>query len=119
MSKVVSFRLDEENLEEQQALAILEAWQQRGYSTREIMTWALMALEGAAISSPTKSQEDTNTTIAELRATLSQAQEFLEALRDMQVMPDQVHVPSQPKPVLSEQFMASVRKTARPGLTLD
>ncbi len=119
MSKVVSFRLDEENPEEQQALAILEAWQQRGYSTREIMTWALMALEGAAISSPGKQEENPKETINELRGVLSQAQEFLEALRDMQSMPDTVQVPSQPKPVLSEQFMASVRKAVRPGLSLD
>ncbi|NDJ86409.1 MAG: hypothetical protein GYB66_11015 [Chloroflexi bacterium] len=118
MSKVVSFRLDEETPEEQQALAILETWQRKGYSTREIMTWALMALEGTQFAEPSKQTDDAKETISELRVVLSQAQDFLEALRDMKAMPDEVQVSGNPKPILTDQFMASVRKAVRPGLTL-
>lgn len=117
MSRVVSFRLDEDIVEEGQALEILEAWQTKGYSIRQIMTWALMALEGAE---PLNTEDNaTGTTIAELKSVLGQAQEFLEVLRDMKAVPDEVKVPSQPKPILSEAFMSSVRKAARPGLQLD
>ena len=119
MSKVVSFRLDEDTPDEQQALAILEAWQEKGYSTREIMTWALMSLAGLELG-PESSQNggEARETVTELREVLSQAQEFLEALRDMKAIPDEVQVKSQPKPVLSQSFMAAVKKAARPGLSL-
>lgn len=121
-SKVVSFRLDEDTTEEQQALNILEAWQKKGYSTREIMTWALMSLAGFEVTTPDnrpEEVEDSKSTIHELRQVLSQAQEFLESLRDMKAMPDQVQVPSQPRPVLTDHFLASVRKAVRPGLQLN
>lgn len=117
-SKVVSFRLDEEAPEEQQALVILEEWQKRGYSTREIMTWALMSLAGLEVEAKDQEQDGAKETITELRQVLNQAQEFLETLRDLKAMPDEVQVPSQPKPVLTEHFLASVRKAARPGLRL-
>lgn len=121
MSKVVSFRLDEENFEEREALSILEAWQQKGYSTREILTWALMALAGRDTpdQKDKSSDDEARETITELREVLDQAQEFLEALRDMKAMPEAVEVPSQPQPVLTKAFLASVRdKVARPGLRL-
>lgn len=121
MSKVVSFRLDEDNFEEREALAILEAWQEKGYSTREIMTWALMSLAGTPTPEEKEAQADgeARETITELRQVLDQAQEFLEALRDIKAMPAEVEVPSQPKPVLTEAFLASVRnKVAKPGLRL-
>ncbi|NDJ85711.1 MAG: hypothetical protein GYB66_07480 [Chloroflexi bacterium] len=116
MSKVVSFRLDEEVPEEQQALAVLEAWQQKGYSTRAIMTWALMALAGA---DPTGPSETTGEPISELRSVLNQAQGFLEALQKINAVPAEVEVEGEPKPVLTEVFLASVRKAARPGMTLE
>lgn len=119
MSKVVSFRLDEDTPEEQQALAILEEWQEKGYSTREIMTWALMSLAGLEMAEGTAQNDgEARETVTELREVLSQAQEFLEALRDMKAIPDEVQVRSQPKPVLSQSFMAAVKKAARPGLSL-
>jgi hypothetical protein len=119
MSKVVSFRLDEDTPEEQQALAILEAWQEKGYSTREIMTWALMSLAGMELTEESPQNEgEARETVTELREVLSQAQEFLEALRDMKAIPDEVQVKSQVKPVLSQGFMAAVKKAARPGLSL-
>ena len=46
MSRVIGFRLDRENPREAQALAVLEAWQEAGYSTRHILTEALLALDG-------------------------------------------------------------------------
>ncbi|MBI5930926.1 MAG: hypothetical protein HY862_16570 [Chloroflexi bacterium] len=118
MSRVVSFRLDEDIVEEGQALEILEAWQTKGYSIRQIMTWALMALEGAEPQNAAPDGE-TGATIAELKSVLGQAQEFLEVLRDMKAVPDQVKIPSQQKPILSDAFVASVKKAARPGLKLD
>lgn len=120
MSKVVSFRLDEDTPEEQQALAILEEWQEKGYSTREIMTWALMSLAGIEpVDEADQNEGEKRETVTELREVLSQAQEFLEALRDMKAIPEEVQVKSKPKPVLSQSFMAAVKKAARPGLSLN
>lgn len=121
MSKVVSFRLDEDNLEEREALTILEMWQAKGYSTREIMTWALMALSGTPTPQEAEdaATQESRETISELREVLAQAQDFLGALRDMKAMPKEVKVPGQPKPVVTEEFLAAVRnKVVRPGLTL-
>ena len=121
MSKVVSFRLDEDNLEEREALAILEQWQEKGYSTREVMTWALMALAGTPTPDEVEeaATQESRQTISELRQVLEQAQDFLDALRDMKAMPDEVKVPGQPRPVVTDEFLAAVRnKVVRPGLRL-
>lgn len=121
MSKVVSFRLDDEHPEERQALAILETWQEKGYSTREILTWALMSLDGITPFERDDNEEPSEAKVAvdELRDVLGQAQEFLEALKGMKALPDEVSVPSQPKAILTQDFLSSVRKVMRPGLSLD
>ncbi|PJF39968.1 MAG: hypothetical protein CUN55_13310 [Phototrophicales bacterium] len=122
MSKVVSFRLDEEHPEERQALAILEAWQEKGYTTREILTWALMSLDGIdplERSSVSETSVEAKATIDELRDILGQAQAFLEALKSMKALPDSVDVPGESRAVLTQDFLASVRKVMRPGLSLE
>jgi hypothetical protein len=42
MSKVYSFRLGDENPRESQAMAVIEAWMEEGYSLRQIITRALV-----------------------------------------------------------------------------
>ena len=45
MSKVYSFRLDENNLREAQAREVIDAWVSQGYSLRYVMSEALLMLE--------------------------------------------------------------------------
>jgi len=45
MSEVISFRLDNANPREAQALEVLNAWIEKGFSTRFILTTALLELE--------------------------------------------------------------------------
>ena len=42
MSEVISFRLDPKNPREAQAMAVLQNRQEKGYRTRDILTWALL-----------------------------------------------------------------------------
>ena len=44
MSKVYSFRLDENNPREAQAREVIDAWVSKGYSLRHILTEALNSL---------------------------------------------------------------------------
>jgi hypothetical protein len=45
MSKVISFRLNPENQREAKALTVIQKWLGQGFSTRHIMTEALLNLD--------------------------------------------------------------------------
>jgi hypothetical protein len=109
MSQVVCFRLDRQNPREALALAVLSAWQEAGYSTRHILTEALLGLDDG-------SQDELSAVVAELREVVGHAHDLLEEMRDGR------HVPPTPAgdgqaAQLSESFIASVRASARPGMT--
>jgi hypothetical protein len=109
VSEVVCFRLDGDNPREARALAVLRAWQEAGYSRRHVLTEALLRLDGDA-------GQDTLGTVAELREVLGRAHDLLAAMQDgrraLPLPPDE----PQGAP-LSASFIASVRKTARPGMS--
>ena len=46
MSEVICFRLDRDNPREAQALQVLAAWQEAGFSRRHVLTEALLRLDG-------------------------------------------------------------------------
>jgi len=47
MSKIYSFRLDENNPREAQAREVIEAWVSKGYSLRYVITEALLLVDNA------------------------------------------------------------------------
>jgi hypothetical protein len=110
MSEVVSFRLDPDNPREAQALEILRAKQAEGFSSRRILTDAL-------ISMVIQKGESAFFPIDEFNETLKQVSGLLERLNDgnqSQIQPTYPQVAT-----LNENFLSSVKTTARPGLILD
>lgn len=113
MSEVISFRLDRGNPREARAREVLKRWYGEGYSVRYVLTEALLKLD-----------EDTDqagqaqaTLLAELMAALERANHLLAQLQTGQVVPagnggGELHAE------LTETFVASVRKGARPGLKM-
>jgi hypothetical protein len=105
---VIGFRLDENNQREAQALLILRQWQEKGYSTRHILTEALIMLD--------RSDEDGqgDSQINEVMVVLSQVLKQLEHIQRSGLRPN---MPSSGKTAaLSEAFLGSVRQAARPGI---
>jgi hypothetical protein len=101
MSEVISFRLDKDNPREAQAKAVLKAWAKKGYSVRHVLTDALLGYQGY--------HKDMD--IHELHMKLDQINQMLQQngapplLKEVDVK-------------LSDSFMASIRKTAKPGVSL-
>jgi len=56
MSDVISFRLNKENQREAKALEVLNAWIEKGFSTRHILTMALLELDHPG-SEPAKGED--------------------------------------------------------------
>jgi hypothetical protein len=110
MSRVIGFRLDEHNQREAQALLVLTQWQEKGYSTRHILTEALIMLA--------RSDEDEgeDSQLNEMMVVLNQVREQLEHIHQSGLRPNR---PSSGKTAaLSEAFLGSVRQAARPGIQL-
>jgi hypothetical protein len=113
MSQVIGFRLDQDNPREAQALALLEAWQKRGYSTRYIITEALLQLDG-------KTESEVSSTVAELQKALDHAHRLLERMQNGQIASPQHQAEDQPEQAqLTESFVLSVKEAARSGMTLE
>jgi hypothetical protein len=111
MSRVIGFRLDENNRREAQALLILGQWQEKGYSTRHILTEALIGLD----RSDGDGREDSQ--IDEVLVVLNQVREQLEHIHLSGL---RSNMPSSGKTdMLSEAFLSSVRQAARPGIQLN
>ena len=101
MSEVISFRLDRDNPREAQARAVLKARVDKGYSVRHVLTEALLTYYG--------SQSDKD--IQDLSMKLDQISQMLQ----------QNGVPpplNERKVELSDRFMASIKKAAKPGVGL-
>ena len=76
MSRIVSFRMDENDPTERQALDVLDRLLGEGFETRQIMTEALIRAEGLTPTRP----ESADPLVAELRASLTQARQLIELL---------------------------------------
>ena len=112
MSQVIGFRLDQDNPREGRALAVLEAWQEQGYSTRHIISEALLRLGGEAGS-------EVSSTLAELQKVLGHAHRLLEQMQQGQIISPQ-HQEDQPEQArLTESFVLSVKEAARAGMMLE
>ena len=101
MSEVISFRLDENNPREVQARAVLTARVKKGFSVRHVLTEALLAYHG--------SQGDIG--MHELSMQLDQ----LKTMLQQNGAPPPLN---ERKSELSDRFMASIKKAAKPGVSL-
>lgn len=101
MSQVFSFRLDENNPREAQAIEVIEAWASRGYSLRYVLVEALKNLK-----EKDSSKEDLSTSIEEVIRMLQNLRVGSDHPRDEQGRDKQ----------LSEAFLEAVLKTGKPGM---
>lgn len=112
MSEVISFRLDKANPREAQALEVLNAWIERGFSTRFIITKALLELDHPG-SGLEMNQDDQN-----LGLVIEQVGQLLEMFKTIKV--DSLRMPENDLEDfgLNEKFLASVKQNAKPGIKL-
>ena len=107
MSEVISFRLNPDNPREAQALEILRAKQAEGFSSRRVLTDALIGMVS-------KKGQEMLFPIDEFNTALEQVSGLLEHLNG--VNHDQSQS-TRPKVVaLNDNFLSSVKIAARPGL---
>jgi len=110
MSKVISFRLNPDNPREAQALEILKTKQAEGFSSRQVLTDALIGM------------------VAEKgQSVLFYIDEFNEALEQVSGLLERLnggnHAQNQPTfsqgTPLNDNFLNSVKVAARPGVNLE
>lgn len=113
MSDPIAFRLGDgdPDSDEGRALAIFEHWQAQGFRTREIITKALLALEGHDLGKPSRETE----MAGELRELLRQAQELTDSLRAMPKLGPVETPPAGPQDELKPEFKSSILKSKRAG----
>ena len=103
MSKVYSFRLDENNPREAQAREVIDAWVSRGYSVRYVIVEALNRFES----------DNHLNSIAQI---LEKFDAFLNNFEQGQVSQN---INKLDDFELSLGFLESIRKTAKPGEKAD
>ena len=113
MSKVISFRLDEDNPREAKALAVLKARCEQGHRTRTIITEALIRLDGGPNNSGTKDDNGNLATIA------SQVNHLVDLIKAGNGIPMNPQEDGGPTPELTGNFLDSIKQAAKPGLKLN
>ena len=98
MSKVYSFRLNDDNPREAQAMEVIEAWVEEGYSLRHVMIEALLQLMARD-----KDENDLHFFLEEIR----------EMINGNDHIPKVAHANEQGLPL---SFMEAMKKSARIGL---
>jgi hypothetical protein len=100
MSQVFSFRLDENNPREAQAIRILEARVSQGHSLRYVIIEALLAL------TDNNKRSDISTELKKI----------IGLLQDVQVQIPIIKPQDDQEKCLSESFINAITKVNRPGL---
>lgn len=109
-SQIISFRLDENTPENAKANRIYAVWRAAGYDNREIMTRALLALDGVPV--PLQPTE----LALQLQQALQDAQNLAEILRRAPPTFQQLtSIAEADASELKPNFKASVKRAARPG----
>jgi hypothetical protein len=111
MSEVISFRLDPKNPREAEALKVLTCRQEHGYSTRHILTEALLQLDQTGI------ERNLQGLMGEVLRTLNQVGYQIENLQQSGVQRTLPHEDQQT--VLSNAFVLSVKSAAKHGIALE
>lgn len=110
MSEIISFRLNPDNPREAQALEFLRTKQAEGFSSRRVLTDALIGMA-------TEKVQSALFPISEFNKALEQVSGLLTRLNDGNQHQNQ---PSHPQAFeLNENFRDSVKLAAKPGLNLD
>jgi hypothetical protein len=113
MSEVISFRLDKENPREAQAYEILKVWYAGGYSIRHTITEALLRLdEAGTVSVPDAARDD-------MIEVLHQVKQVLEQIQNGDSLSYRESNAGDCPASLTENFVASIRQAAKPGMKLD
>lgn len=106
MSKVISFRFDADNKREAKALAVLQRWLARGFSTRHTITEALLMLDSS------NSQAEEYQVVSDLS-------------QQIKILLDNIEKVSSPfigngnatsKDKLNEGFVTTIIQTVKPGI---
>lgn len=113
MSEVISFRLDKINPREAKALEVLNAWIEKGFSTRHILTTALLELKHPG-SNLEFSQGD-----RDWGSVLNQIGQLLEFVETVKANPTSRQEPTLDQVVLHESFLASIKLGVKPGIKLE
>ena len=113
MSKVISFRLDEDNPREARALAVLKARCAQGHRARNVITEALIRLDEATNNSGTKDDDESLATIA------SQVNHLVDMIKAGNNIPIGPKNDGGTRPELTGNFLDSIKLAAKPGLKLD
>ena len=110
MSEVISFRLNPDNPREARALEILKTKQSEGFSSRRVLTDALVGMG-------TKTDQDILLSIEDFNSAL---EHFVDLLKGVNVGNRSDDQSTHPKvAVLTENFLNCVKVAAKPGLKLD
>ena len=115
MSRVVSVRLDDSDpdSDEGRALALLDQAEASGWTLRKAIVWAVLQAGGY----PPLTDPDEAT--AELRATLAEARQLVDALHQVgQVSSAPAPAESDARP-LSSELTASIRRAAKTSRRLE
>jgi hypothetical protein len=99
MREVISFRLSKDNPREAQARAVLKVWVDKGYGVRHVLTEALLVYQG--------SKKDMD--IQELSVKLDEIRKLLQ----QNSTPTNLN---ESEVALSDRFLTSIRKGAKPGI---
>jgi hypothetical protein len=111
MSEIISFRLDPKIPREAEALRALACRQEQGYSTRHILTEALLQLDQAGI------ERNLQGLMGEILSMLNQVGDQIENLQQSGI---QRIIPHEDKQaVLSNTFVLSVKTAVKHGISLE
>lgn len=109
MSEVVSFRLNKDNPREAQALEVLNAWIEKGFSVRYTLTKALLRLDHPGLDLES-SQDD-----RDMRLVLDQIGQLLEIVKANPLTSQEI---TTEQPILQESFLTSIKQGAKQGIKL-
>jgi hypothetical protein len=110
MSKVISFRLNPDNPLEAQALEILRTKQTEGFTSRRILTDALIGMDA-------KRDQDTLLSIKDFNSALAPVVDLLKGINEGNRGEDQSS--HSQASALNDNFLSSVKVAAKPGLSLE
>ena len=127
MSPDIHLQFDENDPEHQRALTILNAWQQQGYTTEQIVTRAL-----ASFADGKEQATNVNILLANVREMLQQMREVLGEVRTLKLREAKdapgysegtpavpVAASDEDNLELSSMFVDALKKAARPGMRLE
>ena len=110
MSRVISFRLNPINPREAQALKILQSKHSEGFSSRRVLTDALIGLM-------VENEKGSSLFTDELNEALEHIAGLLEQFNNSNLEHEQ---PSYPQvALLKDNFLSSIKNSMKPGLNLD